>query len=97
MEGWQQVSIPMTISGPGGSPGDLRGEIEGHLRMIEAQYPLRISNKDYVVERILAKTTDRRLILTIAFSLNHWVAVNRVSGDIIIAESLLDQILDTVR
>ncbi len=89
-------SISMTSSGPAGSPADLYAEIEGHLLMIEAQYPLRIRNKDYIIERILAKTTDRRLILTIAFSLNHWVAVNRISGDVIVPERVLDRILGAV-
>lgn len=87
----------MTSSDPAGLPGDLRSEIEGHLSMIEAQYPLRIRNKEYVTERILGKTGDRRLILTIAFSLNHWVAVNRISGDVVIPEWVLDQILGAVR
>jgi hypothetical protein len=88
--------ISMTSSGPAGYSDELRAEIEGHLMMIEAQYPLRIRNKDYVIERIMTKTNDRRLILTIAFSLNHWVAVNRIIGDVIIPESLLDQILGAV-
>ncbi len=87
----------MTSSGSAGSPGDIRGEIEGHLQMIEVQYLLRISNKEYVIEKILEKTTDRRLILTIAFSLNHWVAVNRISGDVIIPEQILDKVLGAVR
>jgi hypothetical protein len=86
----------MNSSGPAGCSDDLRAEIEGHFLMIEAQYPLRIRNKDYAIERIMAKTNDRRLILTIAFSLNHWVAVNRISGDVIIPERVLDQILGAV-
>jgi hypothetical protein len=95
--GMEAGSISMTSSGPAGPPGDLHTEIEGHLLMIEAQYPLSIRNKEYVIERIMAKTTDTRLILTIAFSLNHWVAVNRISGDVIIPERILDQILGAVR
>lgn len=87
----------MTSSGPAYSPGDMHGEIEGHLQMIEAQYPLRIMNKDTVIERILENTKDGRRILTIALSLNHWVAVNRVSGDVIIPERVLDEILRVVR
>ncbi len=94
--GMEEGSISMTSSGPAGCSDDLRAEIDGHLLMIEAQYPLRIRNKDYVIERIMAKTNDRRLILTIAFSLNHWVAVNRISGDVIIPERVLDQILGAV-
>jgi hypothetical protein len=87
----------MPSSNPTGSSSDLRPEIEAHLRMIEAQYPLRIKNKGYIIEKILGKTVDRRLILTIAFSLNHWVAINRISGDVVIPERVLDQILELVR
>jgi hypothetical protein len=87
----------MTYSNPSGSSSDLRVEIEGHLRMIEAQYPLRIMNKEYITEKILGKTSDSRLILTIAFSLNQWVAINRISGDVVIPERVIDQILGMVR
>jgi len=65
--------------------------------MIEAQYPLRIMNKVYITEKILGKTSDSRLILTITISLNHWVAINRISGDVEIPERVLDQILGVVR
>ena len=86
----------MTYSNPSDSSSDLRTEIEGHLQMIEAQYPLRIMNKVYITEKILGKTSDSRLILTITFSLNHWVAINRISGDVEIPERVLDQILGVV-
>ena len=87
----------MTYSNPSGSSSDLRVEIEGHLRMIEAQYPLRIMNKEYITEKILGKTSDSRLILTIALSLNQWVAINRISGDVVIPERVIDQIHGMVR
>ena len=87
----------MASSGPDRSPGDLRGEIAGHLMMIEAQYPLTIHNKDQVTERILARTDDKRQILTIALSLNHWAAVNGITGDVEIPGKVLDLILDRIR
>ena len=86
----------MTSSNPTRSSSDPRTEIEGHLQMIEAQYPLRIRNKEYIIEKIIGKTSDSRLILTIAFSLNHWVAVNGISGDVVIPERVIDQILGLV-
>ncbi|MFA5296482.1 MAG: hypothetical protein WC382_13325 [Methanoregulaceae archaeon] len=79
------------------SPGDLRAGIERHLQMIEAQYPLTITNKDQVAGRILGKTHDQQCILSIALSLNHWVAVNGITGEVAIPERVLDLIFEWVR
>jgi len=86
----------MTHSEKERSTGDLLAGIESHLQMIEAQYPLTITNKDQVAERILGKTHDPRCILSIALSLNHWAAVNGITGDVVIPEKVLDLILQRV-
>jgi len=89
----EQVIVPMTYAEKERSPGDLLAGIESHLQMIEARYPLTITNKDQVAGRTLGKTHDQRCILSITLSLNHWAAVNGITGDVVIPEKVLDLIL----
>jgi hypothetical protein len=72
-------------------------EIRGHLSMIEHSYGIRIVNPGEVTGWIYADTTDSRRILTIALSLNHWVAVNRKTGEVRIPRTVFDQIVKTIR
>jgi hypothetical protein len=72
-------------------------EIRGHLRMIEHSYGVRILNPDEVAGWIYADTADSRRILTIALSLNHWMAVNRKAGGVLVPRSVFDQIVKTIR
>jgi len=74
--------------------GDPEAEILAHIRMIELQYQSRIVNRDQIARRILPRTHDPVCILSIAFSLNIWVAVNGRTGDIEVPVAVIDRILD---
>jgi len=64
--------------------------------MIEARYPLTITNKDQVAGRTLGKTHDQRGFLSIALPLNHRAAVNGITGEVVIPEKVLDLLLQRV-
>ncbi len=81
---------------PAPDMGGAIDEILGHLRMLEFQYDIRILNKKEIADAILSRTRDRISILSIALSLNHWVAVEGKSGNIEIPESVLNSIIEQV-
>lgn len=74
--------------------GDPDGEILAHIRMIELLYQSRIVNREEVARRILSRTRDPVCILSIALSLNSWVAVSGRTGDIEIPVAVIDRIID---
>jgi len=76
--------------------GGAADEILGHLRMIEFQYNVRIMNKKEIAGVIISRTRNRITILSIALSLNHWVAVKGVTGNIEIPERVLNSIIKQV-
>ncbi len=51
-------------------------------------------NREEIVRRILFRTRDPVCILSIAFSLNSWVAVNGRPGDIEVPVAVIDRIID---
>jgi hypothetical protein len=73
---------------------DTAAGIFAHLRMIEYQYDRRIVNKQEIVDTIISRTRDRITILSIALSLNHWVAVNGTRGDIEVPAGVLNSIIE---
>jgi hypothetical protein len=75
----------------------LEPEIAAHLFMIEEQYGVTIPNKEAIISRIAAFTQDSRLVLSVAFSLNHWMAMHRSRGTVEIPMPVLEMILSTVR
>lgn len=87
----------MTPPDPNRPTGDPGAEIASHLQMIESQYPVTITNKDQVAERILRRMHHPRDVLTIVLSLNHWVAVNGITGEVAIPDRVLDLIFERVR
>lgn len=76
------------------SEGEIIAVIFAHLRMIEYQYGRRIVNKQEIVDTIVSRTRDRVTILSIALSLNHWVAVNGAREDIELPIGVLDSIIE---
>lgn len=72
-------------------------EIWSHLRFIEQAHGISISNIHTVTGWIADHTSDHRLILSIALSLNHWVAVNHKEGEVEVPRRVFDQIAETVR
>lgn len=93
------ISFPVTglfmgDQGGGTAPGEggPGAEILAHIRMIELQYQSRIINREEIVRRILFRTRDPVCILSIAFSLNSWVAVNGRPGDIEVPVAVIDRI-----
>jgi hypothetical protein len=69
-------------------------EIFAYLRMIEFQYQIEIMNRKEIADRILSRTKDTTCTLSIAFSLNNWVAINGLSGKIEIPLRVIDSIID---
>ncbi|NTU99942.1 MAG: hypothetical protein HGA55_02320 [Methanoregulaceae archaeon] len=74
--------------------GDHEAEILAHIRMIEIQYQSRIVNREDIARRILSRTRDPVCILSIALSLNNWVAVTGRTGDIDVPVAIIDRITD---
>lgn len=74
--------------------GDPEAEIHAHIQMIELQYLSRIVNKEEITRRILSRTRDPVCILSIALSLNSWVAVSGRTGDIEVPIAVIDRIID---
>jgi hypothetical protein len=86
----------MGAQGGGNEPGagDPEAEILAHIRMIELQYGSRIVNKGEIARRILARTRDPVCILSIALSLNSWVAVSGRTGTIEVPAAVIDLMID---
>jgi hypothetical protein len=78
----------------GQSGASQEAEIIAYLRMIELQYKVKIVNKNEIAERILSRTRDTVTTLSIAFSLNNWVAIGGLSGEIEIPFYVVDTIID---
>jgi hypothetical protein len=95
--------IPLPVTGlcmgdpRGGSAsgqGSLEAEILAHMRMIELQYRSRIVNKEEIAQKILSRTDDPVSLLSIALSLNNWMAVSGRTGDIKIPVEVIDTMID---
>ena len=74
--------------------GDPEAEILAHIRMIEMQYQSRIVNREEIARAILSRTRDSVCILSIALSLNSWVAVNGPTGPIEMPAAVIDRMID---
>jgi hypothetical protein len=86
------IVVDTEKNGPGGVSQE--SEIIAHLRMIELQYQVEIVNKNEIADRILSRTRDTVTTLSIALSLNNWVAISGLSGKIEIPTRVLDSIID---
>lgn len=69
-------------------------EILAHIRMIELQYRSRIVNREEIARKILSRTDDSVSLLSIALSLNNWMAVSGRTGDIEIPVDVIDHMID---
>ena len=74
--------------------GDPDGEILAHIRMIELQYQSHIVNREEVARRILSRTVNSVSLLSIALSLNNWMAVSGRTGYIEIPVEVIDHMID---
>jgi hypothetical protein len=84
----------MIVADDEGKDQGEEAEIIAHLRMIELEYQCEIMNKKEIADRILPRTRDRVCILSIAWSLNNWMAINGLSGKIEIPIRVLDSIIN---
>jgi len=66
--------------------------IMAHLEMIERAYEVTVTNKDEICGWIMSATHNSREVLTVALSLNNWVAVNE-RKQLTIPRSIVDQII----
>jgi len=65
----------------------------GQMMMIEKTYDVKIANREEVARRISKAVENPRQVLLICTSLNSWVAMNGLRGEITIPPSLLERLL----
>jgi hypothetical protein len=65
----------------------------GQMMMIEKTYDIKITNLEEAAKKISFAVDDPRQVLLICSSLNSWVAMNGLRGEIVIPASLLDRLL----
>ncbi len=80
--------------GSASGQGSPEAEILAHMRMIELQYRSCIVNKEEIAQKILSRTDDPVSLLSIALSLNNWMAVSGRTGDIEIPVEVIDHMID---
>jgi mannose/fructose/N-acetylgalactosamine-specific phosphotransferase system component IIB len=64
------------------NPEQAKDRARALLNVIETMYEIRITNLDEVIEAIIERTLDEQKILTICTSLNSWVAMNALFGQV---------------
>jgi mannose/fructose/N-acetylgalactosamine-specific phosphotransferase system component IIB len=64
------------------NPEQAKDRAKALLNVIETMYEIRITNLEEVIEAIIEKTLDEQKILTICTSLNSWVAMNVLGGEV---------------
>ena len=63
------------------------------MMVIEKTYDVKIANREEVARRISKAVENPRQVLLICTSLNSWVAMNGLRGEITIPPSLLERLL----
>ena len=74
----------------------MQEEVLSHLQMIEVNHEVKINNKESVAGWIAGYSDDHLKLLTIALSLNHWIAVNGKKGDIEVPKEVIERIISAV-
>jgi mannose/fructose/N-acetylgalactosamine-specific phosphotransferase system component IIB len=72
------------------NPEQAKDRARALLNVIETMYEIRITNLDEVIEAIIEKTLDEQKILTICTSLNSWVAMNVLGGEVEIPREVVN-------
>ena len=80
--------------GAASGQGGPEAEFLAHIRMIELQYRSHIVNREEVARRILSRTVNSVSLLSIALSLNNWMAVSGRTGYIEIPVEVIDHMID---
>jgi hypothetical protein len=65
----------------------------GQMMVIERTYDVKIANRQEVARMISRAVENPRQVLLICTSLNSWVAMNGLRGEITIPSSLLERLL----
>jgi hypothetical protein len=68
--------------------------LTAHLRMIEISHDIRIRNITEVVQRLVPALKNNTAALSAGILMNNWVAVNGITGDIIIPDDVVSRILE---
>jgi hypothetical protein len=65
----------------------------GQMMMIEKTYDIKITNREEAAKKISLGVDDPSQVLRICSSLNSWVAMNGLQGEITISPSMLERLL----
>jgi O-acetyl-ADP-ribose deacetylase (regulator of RNase III) len=68
--------------------------IAAHLLMIETSHNIRIRNREEIVQRIAPAVKNSIQALTFGISLNTWVAVSGMAGDVTVPDRVILQVLE---
>ena len=71
--------------------------LTAHLRMIEISHAIRIRNITDVVQRLSPALKNNTAALTAGILVNNWIAVNGITGEIIIPDDVLFRILEYLK
>jgi len=71
--------------------------LTAHLRMIEISHAIRIRNITEVVQRLTPAVKNNTAVLSAGILINNWVAVNGITGDIIIPDDVIYLILEYLK
>jgi mannose/fructose/N-acetylgalactosamine-specific phosphotransferase system component IIB len=78
------------------NPEQAKDRAKALLNVIETMYEIRITNLEEVIEAIIEKTLDEQKILTICTSLNSWVAMNVLGGEVEIPMEVLNGLIGKI-
>ncbi len=73
-------------------PEQAKDRAKALLNVIETMYEIQITNLEEVIEAIIEKTRDEQEILTICTSLNSWVAMNVLVGEVEIPLEVVNEL-----
>jgi len=71
--------------------------IAAHLLMIETSHNIRIRNREEIVQRIAPAVKNSTQALSFGISLNTWVAVSGMTGDVTVPDRVLLQMLEQLK
>ncbi len=74
------------------NPEQAKDRAKALLNVIETMYEIQITNLEEVIEAIIEKTRDEQEILTICTSLNSWVAMNVLVGEVEIPLEVVNEL-----
>ena len=66
------------------------------ILVIEQVYSITILNKEDLVRWIIDVTASEADVITITTSLNSWVAMNGITGSVVIPKTIIDRIFELI-